>query len=180
MAEIVISFYSFWFLCLIADQTSCQNHPTVPLPYTWICEMYMGCSYIYTLNIGSRNTKNTYNFPVQVRNFLLSLSLKVFRHKEREAQSFNSGFFICPSPHLVRYLPKASASKRKSTFLVRCLVSTLLTFFKFPKSSARFWYMTSFALASPVSHLGLLWHLWVTCLFHPRVRMNTCVNVASK
>ena len=44
----------------------------------------------------SRNTKNTYDFSVQVRNFLLLLSLKVFRHKEREAQSFYSGFFICP------------------------------------------------------------------------------------
>ena len=44
----------------------------------------------------SRNTKNTYEFLVQVRNFLLPLSLKIFRHKEREAQSFYPGFFICP------------------------------------------------------------------------------------
>ena len=90
--------------------------------------------YIYIYNIEHRDleTRKTRNdFSVQVRNFLLLLSLKVFRHEERGVQSFYSGFFISPppSPHLVRHLPKASASKRKSTLLVRCLVSTLLTDF---------------------------------------------------
>ena len=45
----------------------------------------------------SRNTKNTYDFLVQVRNFLLPLSLKVLRHKERDTHSFYSGFSICPN-----------------------------------------------------------------------------------
>ena len=40
--------------------------------------------------------KNTYDFSVQVRKILLPLSLKVFRYKEREAQSFYPGFFIRP------------------------------------------------------------------------------------
>ena len=134
--------------------------------------------YIYIYNIEQRNleTRKTRNdFPVQLRNFLLPFILKVFRHKEREreAQSFNSGFFICPLLHFVRHLPKASASKRKSTLLVRCLVSTLLTYIEFPKSSARFRCVTSFALASPVSHLGLLWHLWVTHPLRPRTYVWT-------
>ena len=145
--------------------------------------MYMGCLYIYIyIYIEHRNLetrKNTYDFSVLVRNFLLPLSLKVFRHKEKKAQSFYPGFFICLL-HLVRHLPKASASERKSTLLVRCLVSTLLTFFKFPKSSVRFRCVTSFALASPVSQLGLLWHLWVTRPLRSRAHVNTCVNVAPK
>ena len=33
---------------------------------------------------------------VQVRNFLLPLSLKVLWHKERDTHSFDSGFSICP------------------------------------------------------------------------------------
>ena len=48
--------------------------------------------------------------------------------------------------------------------LVQCPVlnSTNWLFQNLPKSSARFWCVTSFALCSPVFHLGLLWHFWVT------------------
>ena len=53
----------------------------------------------------SRNTKNTYDFFVQVRNFLLPLSLKVLRHKERDIHSFYSGFFICP-PYFMQHPPQ--------------------------------------------------------------------------
>ena len=124
----------------------------------------------------SRNTKNTYDFSVQVRNFLLPLSLKVFRHKERERHNLSILVFSS-APHLVQHPPKASASKQKLTLLVRCLVSTLLTFFKFPKSSTCFQCMTSPALCNPVSHLGLLWHLWVThplcvCMWTPALMLH--------
>ena len=137
---------------------------------------------IHIYNIEHRNPKmrkTPNNFSVQVQNFLLPLSLKVLRHKEGDTHSFYSGFFICP-PHLVRHLPRASASKWKSTLFVRCPVLNSTDFFKIPKSSARFQCMTSFALPSPISHLGLLWHLWVTCPLHPRARVNTCINVAPK
>ena len=53
--------------------------------------------------------KNTNDFFVQVRNFLLPLRLKVLQHKEREAQSFYFGFFMSP-PHLVQHLPQDLAS----------------------------------------------------------------------
>ena len=121
-----------------------------------MCEMDIYCSYIYNIehrNLEIRKTRN--DFLVQVQNFLLPLSLKVLRHKGEKGTIFLFWLFNL-RPHLVRHLPNASASKRKSTLLVRCLVSTLLTFFKFPKSSARSQCVTSFALASPVSHLGLL------------------------
>ena len=112
-------------------------------------------------NLETRKTRN--DFSVQVRNLLLPLSLKVLRHKGREAQSFYSGFFIYPDPP-TRVAPatKVSVTKRKSTVSFGVQFSTPLTFFKFPKSSARFRCVTSLALASPVSHLGLLWQLLVT------------------
>ena len=131
-----------------------------------ICETYMGCSYIYnTYHIEHRSLeirKTRYDFSVQVRNFLLPLSLKVFRQKEREAQSFYSDFFISPPPPYVWHPLQRSRDLAKANRLLLRQVSTLLTFFKFPKSSARFRCVTSFALASPISHLRLLWHLWVT------------------
>ena len=77
--------------------------------------MYMGCPYIHNTEHRNLEIQKTLNdFFVQVRNFLLPLSLKVLRHKEREAQSFYSGLFHLPPPHLVRHLPKASrASERQ-------------------------------------------------------------------
>ena len=50
------------------------------------------------------------DFPVQVRNLLLPMSLKVFQHKERDAQSFYPGFLNCPPPHLMRHPPQGLAS----------------------------------------------------------------------
>ena len=60
--------------------------------------------------------KNTYDFLVQVQNFLLPLSLKVLQHKERDTHSFYSGFSICP-PNMcapVARLPQASESQPSS------------------------------------------------------------------
>ena len=86
----------------------------------------------------SRNSKKRNDFSVQVRNFLLPLSLKVLQHQEREAQSFYAGFFICPPPHLVRHQPKASASKRKPiVFPLRQVSSQLTDFFKISQNPLR-------------------------------------------
>ena len=106
-----------------------------------------------------RNTKNTYDFLVQVRNFLLPLSLKVLRHKERDSHSFYSGFFICLPPISCGTRHKSHwpgfGEQAKANRLLPRQDSTLLTdFFKIPKSSERFGFVTSFVLASPVSHLG--------------------------
>ena len=106
-------------------------------------------------NLEIRKTRN--DFSVQVRNFLLPLILKVFRHKKREAQSFYSGFFIWHPPQSLRKQAKANS-------LLPRQVSTLLTdFLKISQNAPRAsdaWHH-SHSLAS-VSHLGLLWHLWVT------------------
>ena len=110
-------------------------------------------------NLEIRKTRN--DFSVQVWNFLLPLSLKDFWHKEREAQSFYSGFFIC-TPISCDTCPRPPwASENQLSHSVSSLNS--LTFFKFPKCSTCFRCMTSPALCNPVSHLGLLWHLWVIC-----------------
>ena len=78
-----------------------------------------------------RNTKNTYHFLVQVRNFLLPLSLKVFRHKERDT------IFLCWLFHLPQTTcdtcRQASASKRKSTFFFRPQNSS--DFFQIPQNA---------------------------------------------
>ena len=123
--------------------------------------------YIYTYNFGSRNTKNTYDFLFQVRNFLLPLSLKVPRHEERDTHSFYSGFFICPPPSRaapVAYkfvwpqrAPKVNPSRSESSSQLNWLFSNP------SKSSAHFRCVTSFALRSSVSHLGYCdiseWHV---------------------
>ena len=52
-------------------------------------------TFIY--NIRMPKHENTYDFFVQVRNFLLPLSLKVFRHKERDT-IFLCWLFHLPTP----------------------------------------------------------------------------------
>ena len=118
------------------------------------------CIYIEHKNLEIRKTPN--DFSVQVRKlFLLPLSVKVLRHKER--LHILSILAFSTAPHLVRHLPKASASKRKSTLLVRCpVLNSPLTFLNLPKSSARIRCMTSPALCSSRFPSGLWWHLWVT------------------
>ena len=131
-------------------------------------------------NLEIRKKRN--DFSVQVRNFLLPLSLKVLRRKERDTHSFLPGFFICPPPQpppRVAPTTKVSASKRKSTVFSRSSSQLNWLFQKISKSSARFRRVTSFALASPVSHLGYCdiseWHVRSA-----HAHVNTCVNVAPK
>ena len=127
-------------------------------------------------NLKIQKTRN--DFSVQVRNFLLPLSLKVLRHKERDTLSFYSGFSIFP-PHIsCNTCPRPPRASKSQPFSSGVWFSTQLTdFFKIPKSSARFRCVTSFALASPISHLGYCdiseWHV---CSAH----VNTCVNVIPK
>ena len=121
-------------------------------------------------NLEIRKTRN--DFSVQVRNLLLPLSLKVLWHKD-QIHNLSILAFSSPPPspqhvwHPPQRSPRASESqpsspKAGSTLLLRCLVSTPWLFQNLPKSSARFRCVTSLALCNPVSHLGLLWHLWVT------------------
>ena len=130
------------------------------------------------MNIGSWNTKNTYDFSVQVRNFLLPLSIKVLRHKERDTHSFYSGFVIRPpsraAPLACKFVWPQRAPKVVPSRSVSSLNSTKWLFQNLPKSSARFRCITSFALTSPS---GLLWPLWVKRSLRPCTRVNTSVNV---
>ena len=127
----------------------------------WICEMDLQCPHIY--NVEHRNLetrKNTYDFLVQVRNFLLPLSLKVLRHKERDTHSFYSGFSIAPPPHLVRHLPKALHEQAKVNRLLPRQDSTELTdFFKISKILCAFPVRDVTRTLSPRFPSGLLWYL---------------------
>ena len=124
----------------------------------------------------SRNTKNSYDFLVPVGNFLLPMSLKVLRHKERDTHSFYSGFFI--PPHLVRTRRKASASKRRSTVFSRgrSQLNWLFQISQNPPHASRVWHHPHSVAPFPI------WAI-VTSLSNtsaPPARMNTCINVAPK
>ena len=104
--------------------------------HTWIRIREMFKTHIYiTSNIGIPKHKNTYDFLVQVRNYLLPLSLKVFRHKQWDSIFLCWLFYLaqttCGTHH------KAPASKRMSPFFFGRQDSTNWRFSKSPKSSAR-------------------------------------------
>ena len=126
-------------------------------------------------NLEIRKTRT--DFSVQVRNFLLPLSLKVLLHKERDTHSFYSGFFICP--HLVRHLPMACASKRKSALLVRCPVVNSTNFLQNspnPPCASVAWRHSH--LLAPFPIWAIVTSLSDTSAPPARSRVNTCVNVA--
>ena len=121
--------------------------------------------------------KNTYDFLVQVRNFLLPFSLKVLRHKERDTHSFYSGFSICPPPS--RAVPVARkfvwhCEPRKSTLFVRCLVLNSTDFFRSPQILRAL--PVNYVIHIPLSGIFILTSLNDTSA--PRTRVNTCVHVA--
>ena len=123
-------------------------------------------------NLEIRKTRN--DFSVQVRNLLLPLSLKVLRHKERDTHSFYSGFFICTP--LLRHRPKASASKQKSTLLVRCPVlnPTHWPFQNPPRE--RFRCMTSFTSTGyPFNRIFISTYLNDTS--SPHARQHQCSSL---
>ena len=128
------------------------------IPMIRICVKWIYNVHIYiTQNIGSRNTKNTYDFSVQVRIFLLPFSLKVFRHKETEAQSLYSGFFVCPTPISYDTCPRPRRASESQPSRPVSSHNSLTDFFKIsqnPPRSSGAWRHS----VAPVSHLGLLWH----------------------
>ena len=144
------------------------------VPYPWYGYVNVHRMFITYIRrtLESRNTKNTYDFLVHVRNFLLPLSLKVLRHKERDIHSFYSGSSMCGTRH------KATASKQKSTVFSRARNSTQLTdFFQIPPNPPRTLPVHDI-IHIPKSYLGFLfWHLWTT--HPPHARVNTCAQVCT-
>ena len=115
--------------------------------------MYMGRSlhiYIEHRNLEMRKTRN--DFSVQVQTFLLPLSLKVFRHKEK-GTIFLFWLFHLPPPPLTRVAPwlfhlpstntcgtrhKGLREQAKTNRLPPRQVSSLLTdFFKISQNPPR-------------------------------------------
>ena len=112
--------------------------------------------YIEHGNLETRKTLTTSQFRCET--FLLPLSLKVLRHKERDTHSFYSGFSICPPSRAVpaarKFVSPLRAPKVDPSRLVSSFQLNELTFSKPPKSSARFRCVTSPAFWCPVTHLG--------------------------
>ena len=74
-------------------------------------DMQNGHMFIYIIereNIGISKFEKYVTISQFRYETLLPLSLKVFRHKEREAQSILA---FSSAPHFVQHLPKASVSK---------------------------------------------------------------------
>ena len=100
----------------------------------WLCvKRTLEYSYIYNIKHRNPEIRKTRNdFSVQVRNFLLPLSLKVLRHKERDTHSFYSGFSICTLPSRAAPATKAtglsSASEQKPPVFFRARSLTLWLF----------------------------------------------------
>ena len=130
----------------------------------------MFITYIHRI-LESRNTRNTYDVLVQVRNILLLLSLKVLRHKERDTHFFYSGFSICPQTRVapatrpLAWLRRVSKSHPSSS----AGKTQLTDFFQIPQNPPRTLPVHN-VIHIPKSYLGFLfWHLWMTHPPHARV-----------
>ena len=127
-------------------------------------------------NLETRKTLE--DFFIQVRNFVLPLSLKVLPHKESEAQSFYSGFFISPPPTRVAPATRSPQASESQPFSFEAgLNFTNWLFQNLPKSSARSRCVTSPALRNPASNVGYCDISQLHVRSAP-ARANTCVNVA--
>ena len=147
----------------------------------WICETYIECSYIYIEYPKTRKTRN--DFLVQIRKFLLPLSLKVLRHKERDTHSIYSGFSIYPpsraAPVARKFVWPLRAPKVDPSRSVSNLNSTnwLFQISQNPPCASGAW-RHSHSLAQFPSRVSIVTSLSDTS--YPRVRANTCVKVRPK
>ena len=138
-------------------------HCCYTIAMIWLCVKRTWMSIkIERRNLEIRKKRN--DFSVQVRTFLLPLSLKVLRHKER-GTIFLFWLFHLPPPQHVWHPPQRSPRASESQSSRSVSSSQLTDFFQISQNPLRAsgaW-RHSHSLAS-VSHLGLLWYLWVT---HP-------------
>ena len=136
--------------------------------------------FIYIYNIEHRNLeirKTRNDFSVQVRNFLLPLSLKVLRHEEREAQSFYSGFFICLPSRATPAQGLREQAKVNPSRSVSSLNSTI--FLQIPKILRAFQVHDIIRTRSPrFQSRAIVTSLSDTSTLPACARVNTCVNVA--
>ena len=140
-----------------------------------LCETYMKCSYMYiTYNIGiSKHEKHLR---------LLSSGTKLFitfefkgSSTEGERYTFFLFCFFSSASHLVRHLPKASASKRKSTLLVRCPVLNSTNFLQnSPNPSRPYGAWRHSHLLAPFAIWAIVTSLSDTSAPHARMREHLC------
>ena len=117
--------------------------------------------------------KNTYDFLVQVRNFLLPLSLKVLRHKERDTHSFFSGFSISPPNTCAPVAMTLQASESQPSSPEAELNSTNWLFSNPPKSS------THDSSAWRHSHPQVLSGIFILTSVNDASSSHTCQHLCS-
>ena len=132
---------------------------------------------MFITHIGIPKHETTYDFLFQVRNFLLPLSLKVFRHKESEAQSFYADISISlpPSPRAaLAARPSASLESQPSSSTAEQRLTS-----DFSKYQPTLPVMTSFTSPGQISIWGLYFDIpeWY---IHSARRVKTCAHIASR
>ena len=118
--------------------------------------------YVYTSHIGiSKFEKHVMTSQFKYETFYY-LWVKGFDVRKRDTHSFYSGFFICPPAQHARHLPQRSPRASENQPSRSVSGSQLTDFFKIspnpPRTSGAWCH--SHSLTS-VSHLELVWHLWV-------------------
>ena len=172
---------TFWVSFLIAVARAVKK-PSFRFLFMYYTDMWnvhrMFITYIHKTK-ESRNTKKTNDFFFQVRNFLLPLSLKVLRHKEKDIHSFYSGFSVCPPP-TKRVEPATRPQRASESQTSSPEPGTLLKwlFSKSPKSSthsSRAW-----RHSHPQVNLSFWDFYFDICERHIHsARVNTCAQICT-
>ena len=120
---------------------------------------------IYNIGIPKHKKNPTYDFLVQVRNFLLPLSLKVFQHKERDT------IFLCWLFHLPQATCDTCPRPRRASESQPSSSDGKTQLTDFSQISAHASGHDVIHIPGHILYLGFfLWHLWMT----PPLR--ACVN----
>ena len=122
-----------WHTCTIARYGYAK--------WTYNVHIYI---YIEHRNLETPKTRN--DFLVQVRIFLLPLSLKVLRHKERDIHSFYIGFSISPAPNTCDTCPRPWRASESQSSSSEAGLNSTKWLFQNPQNPlrTRFRCMTSF------------------------------------
>ena len=185
--EFSIPFYIVWSLhCHISFNAFYVLHSFIVVMYFYWVEEAKKIAHIYVTSldismceiyIGNLKTRNSRNW------FRYETFIHLFEFKGFSTWGERDTIFLCWLL-LHSQLSTQQTRGKKSFGLAQLWKSTFFRgknsthcFSQIPKSSAHAFGHDVIHLPSPISYQGILfWHLWMT--HPPRVRVNTCINVA--